>query len=80
MKEGRKPECPIKPPMIVGWLLDVPSTSVFKRRIPLDSCVHIHTETQVANTCCLTYLQYTDAEPTSPSTDPVVPDIMQDGL
>ena len=64
----------------VCWLLNVPQqhANVSQGRICSDNFTCCHTEIEVADqTFYLTQPQYTDAGPTSPSTDPITPDACQ---
>ena len=60
--------------LFVGCLTSQQYASVSQRRICSDNCTCCRTEIEVADpTFYLTQSQYTDAGPTSPSTDPITP-------
>ena len=63
---------------LVGCLTSQQHASVSQGRICSDNFMCCHTETEVADpTFHLTQSQYTDTGPTSPSTDPIMPDTWQ---
>ena len=65
--------------VLVGCLRSQQHASVSQGRICSDNLMCCHTETEAANqTFHLTQSQYTDTGPTSPITDPIVPDAGQD--
>ena len=60
--------------LLVGCLTSQQQASVPQGRICSDNFTCCHTETEVADqTFYLTQSQYTDAGPTSPSADPIMP-------
>ena len=64
--------------MLVGWLTSQQHASVSQGQICTDSFTCCDTEIEVADpTFYLTQSQYTDTEPTSPSTDPITPGAWQ---
>ena len=64
--------------MFVGCLTSQQQASACQGRICSDDFTCCHTETEVADpTFHLTQSQYTDTEPTSPSTDPITPSAWQ---
>ena len=73
-KERKEKKKMKKKQMFVGCLTSQQHASVFQGRICSDNFTCCHTETEVADqTFHLTQSQYTDTEPTSPSTDPITP-------
>ena len=63
---------------LVGGLTSQQHAGVSQGRISSDSCTCCHTEIEVADqTFHPTQSQYTDTEPTSPSTDPLTPGAWQ---
>ena len=65
--------------VVFCWLLNIQQhASVSQGRICSDSCTSCHIEIEVADqTFHLSQSQYTDAGPTSPSTDPITPGAWQ---
>ena len=64
--------------LFVGCLTSKQHASVSQGRICSDNFTYCHTEIEVADqTFHLTQSQYTDTEPTSPSTDPITPGAWQ---
>ena len=64
--------------LFVGCVTSKQHASVSRGRICEDSCTRCHTKTEVADqTFHLIQSQYTDTEPTSPSTDPITPGAWQ---
>ena len=61
--------------LLAGCLTSQQHASVSQRRICTYNSTSCHTETEGADpTFYLTQSQYTDIGPTSPSTDPIMPD------
>ena len=68
--------------LLVGWLVGCLTSqqhaSVSPGRICSDNCTCCHSEIELADkTFYLTQSQYADTEPTSPSTDPIMPSAWQ---
>ena len=64
--------------LFVGCLTSQQQASVSQGRICSDKCTCCHTEIEVAHqTFFLTQSQYTDARPTSPTADPIIPGAWQ---
>ena len=62
--------------LMAGCLTFQQDANTFQKRICWDNCMCCHTETEVENqTCYLILCRSSDTMPTSPSADPVTPDV-----